>query len=341
MSATNTEPSQQSIAGLARIGEDVFAECALTAYELPSSAHTRLISTSENATFLVEDGRPVGVLRVYRHDNQSVDAIKSELAWIDVLRSGDVVRTPAIQRTRTGEAFHLVEAGGVTRACALFEHVEGTEPVSDDLRTYALVGRTAALLHRHVEGWARPSWFTRPHWDLEGVLGPQAIWGQWAHGPEVNPERAALLRRAESEVRRNLATYPADSHGGLVHCDLRAANLLKGPDDEVWVIDFDDSGFSWYLWDLCSSTTLIEHLPHVDQVVEAWLGGYTQERALGAEDLAAIPHLVFLRRLHLLAWLGSHPEADLAHELGDSYTIATCEVAERYLSGAFLGNVRP
>ncbi|AQA05085.1 hypothetical protein BVC93_24785 [Mycobacterium sp. MS1601] len=320
--------------------DEMFARLALERYELPPAAKPRLISTSENSTFLVEDGGPLGVLRVYRKDNQSTDAVRSELAWIESLREDGVIKTPGIRRTLDGELFVWVQSGDEVRACALFEHVPGSEPQSDDLATFSLVGRTAALLHHHVENWSRPSWFTRPRWDLDGVLGADAVWGQWIDGPGVTDERAELLRRAEAEVRRNLQDYRADdARGGLVHCDLRAANLLKSADGDVWVIDFDDSGFSWYLWDLCSSTTLIEHQPDVDKVVTAWLAGYTEVRQLSAEDFQAIPHLVFLRRLHLLAWLGTHPEADLAHELGDDYAAGTCEVAERYLAGTFLPGI--
>ena len=80
-----------------------FARRALRAYDLPGSARARLISLSENATFLVEDEQPLGVLRVYRIGYQSQDAVRSELAWIDALRDdGDVVATPAIRRTRHG-----------------------------------------------------------------------------------------------------------------------------------------------------------------------------------------------------------------------------------------------
>lgn len=342
MSATNTRGRPTNSADEAVSSMDTFADRALAAYDLPSTAWARLISTSENSTFLVEDDGPLGVLRVYRQDNQSLEAIKSELAWIEVLRTAAVVRTPAVVPTRAGETFQFVEVDGASRACAMFEFVKGVEPTPDDLRTYALVGRTAALLHQQVQQWDRPAWFSRPRWDLDGILGRQALWGQWGDGPAVTADRAALLRRAESEVRSNLAAYPVgDRTGGLVHCDLRAANLLKDDDGGVWVIDFDDSGFSWYLWDLCSSTTFIEHLPHVDQVVSAWLDGYERVRELSPEDRRAIPHLVFLRRLHILAWLGSHPESDLARELGDTYTVASCEVAERYLAGTFLSDVRP
>jgi len=148
-----------------------FARQALRAYDLPASARARLISLSENATFLVEDDQPIGVLRVYRIGYQSQDAIRSELAWIDaLLDDGDVVRTPAVRRTRDGEALQWITVGGVTRACAMFEYIRGTAPAEDDLATYTLVGRTAAALHLQVQRWQRPDWFTRAAWDIDTIL---------------------------------------------------------------------------------------------------------------------------------------------------------------------------
>ena|SRR5690348_10919878 len=74
---------------------EAYARAALTAYGLPQSARARLISLSENATFLVETDRPVGVLRLYRVGYQSETTIRSELACIEALRTASAIRSPA------------------------------------------------------------------------------------------------------------------------------------------------------------------------------------------------------------------------------------------------------
>lgn len=318
-----------------------FAESALEAYDLPREVRPKLISLSENATFLVDADEPLGVLRVYRPGYQSIGAMQSELAWISALRKSGTVLTPAVIATRNGEQLHEVEVDGHSRACAMFEFIEGEELGDDDLHTFSVVGRIAATLHNQVIAWERPTAFERFVWDTEAILGANARWGDWRNGPRHTTEGKDLLEEADRRVRDNLARYPLGPRtSGLVHCDLRAANLLAGRDGELWVIDFDDCGFSWFLWDLCSTTTLIEHLPHVDDVVSAWLDGYGKERQLGPDDLDVIPDLVFLRRLHILAWLGTHPESDLAKELGDTYAAETYAIARRYLDGEFLASVR-
>ncbi|MFT4009871.1 MAG: phosphotransferase [Nocardioidaceae bacterium] len=320
--------------------DSAFAAAALGSYDLPGGAHARLISLSENATFLIETDRPIAVLRVYRSGYQQESAMRSELAWITALRAGGVIRTPGVLPAKDGELLTLVQIEGEKRGCALFEFIAGEHLGDEDLETFAQVGRTAAQLHLQVADWKPPTGFERFTWNLSSILDDGARWGDWRHGPGHTEEGRALLEAAEAKIRGALADYPlSPSTSGLVHGDLRAANILADSSGQLWVIDFDDCGFSWLLWDLCSTTTFIEHLPNVDDVVSAWLRGYRDLRPLSDRDLAVIPDLVFLRRLHILAWLGSHPESDLAAELGVSYTAATYEIARVYLDGRFLAGV--
>ena len=60
---------------------------------------------------------------------------------------------------------------------------------------------------------------------------------------------------------------------GLVHADTRLANLLVH-DGAVSVIDFDDSGFSWFLYDAGTSVSFFEHEPQVPALIDSWLSGY-------------------------------------------------------------------
>lgn len=317
------------------------ASLALRQYDLPDGASARLISLSENATFILEAERPVAILRLYLANARRPDVVRSELAWIDAIRKDGAADTPRVLRTRNGEPMAMFESDGVRCVCAMFEYVPGSELKIDNPKAYMQVGRIAAQLHNHVEHWTPPAGFVRRTWDLEAILGRDADWGDWRHGPGLKDHQLRLLETVEKRLRDRLGHFPiAAQRGGLVHCDLRAANLILDSDERIWVIDFDDSGFSWFLWDLCSTTTFIEHLPEVNEIVHMWLRGYSQIRPLSEDDLKVIPDLVVLRRLHIFAWLGSHPEADLARSLGDTYCSATCEVAQRYLDNQFLADIR-
>lgn len=317
----------------------ILADEAVKAYELPSDAEAVLMSISENATFRVENRQgPLGALRVYRAKNQTLEAIVSELTWIKSVAQSDFVNTPSIIKTKDGREYGEILQNGVTpRYYTLFEYVEGTPPASNRTDIYKTLGNTVAKLHNQVLNWTPPADFERSAWDIGTILGPSAPWGNWRSGPDVTEELKITIGRAEDKLRKRLANYTQDSsNSGLVHGDLREANLIMDANDELWVIDYDDAGFSWLIWDLASSTSFLEASPNLTDIVDSWLDGYTGIRELRPEDFRAVPDIVFLRRLHLLAWMGSHPDGSPVEIYGDGFAEGTGEIAKAYLDGTYL-----
>lgn len=319
---------------------EAVAALAIAQYETGGDTVVQLLSLSENATFIVKvDGRPHGILRVYRDGYQTETEIASELCWIQAIQQDGVVETPGLIHNRDGAALTRVYYDGEARHVVVFEYVEGEEPDAEDLGIFGRLGRIAASLHLHEINWTAPRWFQRSTWNLETILGPAAPWGDWRNCPGVGPAELSLLEELEHEVAAAVGSYPQTRQTfGLIHADLRAANLLRSG-DSLTVIDFDDSGISWRMWDLASVTTLIEDHPQIDAIVGAWLEGYRTVRPISPADLLTLPALVMLRRLHLMAWLGTHPESGLFAEFGAEYAERTCLLARRFLDGSYLAGL--
>jgi Ser/Thr protein kinase RdoA (MazF antagonist) len=187
-------------------------------------------------------------------------------------------------------------------------------------------------MHRHSERWVRPAGFERHTWDFETSLGATPHWGSWRDGMGLDPEKEALFARTVTLIGRRLDRFgKAPGRFGLIHCDMRLANLLIDG-DTVKVLDFDDCGFSWRLYDAATAVSFFEHEPHVPELMAAWVDGYRRVLDLAAEDAAEIPTFVMLRRMLLVAWIGSHSETDLAQSMGVSYTASTCPLCENYLT---------
>lgn len=320
-------------AGLARL--EVIARDALRKYGIGDEAALKLLNISENATFLVND--PISdsstVFRVNRPGYHSRQAIESELAWVRALRDEDVVRTAKVMPAKDNS---LVVVGrhfdGEERHGVLFEWIPGTEPAQDRLvQDFEELGAITARLHRHARDWKRPDWFTRFRWDYDTSIGQQGHWGRWQNGMGMGPSELAVLSRLDSTLRERLAAFgTSDDRFGLVHADMRLANLLVD-ESAVTVIDFDDCGFSWYMYDLGSSLSFIEHHPDVPEMVDSWVRGYRSQAPLSKEDEAEIPTFILLRRLLLVAWISSHSETELAQEMGEEFTRVSCDLAEEYL----------
>jgi Ser/Thr protein kinase RdoA (MazF antagonist) len=322
-----------------------FAGQAARACGCHPDATLRLLNVSENATFLVEDpDEGPSVLRVHRLGYHTATEIASELAWMDALRAEAGVRTPRVLPAPGGRrilSLPDVSAGGagqdrpgVLRHCVRFEYLAGTEPADDDPGHFAELGEVTARMHQHARQWPRPSWFTRFCWDHDAAFGRVARWGRWQDGIGVGPAEREILGRLDDVLAARLAAFGADPQRyGLVHADTRLANLLVDG-GRVSVIDFDDSGFSWFLYDVGTAVSFFEHQPHVPGLVDSWLTGYRRVATLPAADEAEIWTFILFRRLLLVAWIGSHQGADIARQLGAGYTRDSCDLAERYLSEA-------
>ncbi|MBB4302752.1 Ser/Thr protein kinase RdoA (MazF antagonist) [Rhodobium orientis] len=324
--------------GEATTGElEALARAALPLWGTDPHARLTLINLSENATFLVEpQDAEKTVLRVHREGYHSRAAIESELCWMTALREEAGVSTPVVIPGLNGAAIQDRASPEVPRSrrLVMFEFLAGREPSeTDDLDApFRRLGEISARMHRHVENWQRPAWFERHAWDFRHSLGSDPNWGDWRGAPALDAAGIGLLERQAATMKKRLAAFgQGPERYNLVHADIRLANLLVTEDD-THVLDFDDSGFGWFLYDVATALSFMEHLPQVPDLIEAWLDGYRPVRPLGAEDIAEIPTFLMLRRMIILAWMGSHADTDLARTLGAEYTQTSVELAEGYLS---------
>jgi Ser/Thr protein kinase RdoA (MazF antagonist) len=312
------------------------AEQALSHYDLPRNASVQLVCLSENETYKVE--APSGrrwALRIQRPGYQSKNTLASEIAWLVALRQDGVVATPVPVPGLNGEWVQTVRIEGAEpRSVVLFAWEKGTQPTIDmDLRhCFRSLGEIAAKMHDHSSRWTRPPGFERFTWDFETTLGTVARWGRWRDGLGMDSTRIELFGRTAQLVRDRLARYgTGPDRFGLVHGDLRLANLLLH-DGELKVVDFDDCGFSWYMYDVAAVVSFYEHLPVVPELIQHLLEGYRTVRAVSQAEEEEIPTFLMLRRLLLVAWIGSHSEADLARSLGVPYTDETVALCSSYLA---------
>ena len=309
---------------------------ALPGWGLAADGEVSLLTISENATFRAKDPtRGDMIFRVHRPDYHTRDEIASELAWIAALQAEGDIAAPAPIPRLDGSLIADVDDDGHTRHVVAFEFVPGKEPAPEDdlVPWFRELGAIHARLHDHAEAWERPPGFVRKLWNFETTLGSRPLWGDWRAGLGLDDAGRALLERTCAVLEARLARYgESRDRFGLVHADLRLANLLVDG-DRLSLIDFDDCGFSWFLYDFAAAISFIEHEPQVPELLAAWLDGYRTRRAITAEDVAMMPVFVMLRRILLTAWIASHAETPTAAAMGIPYTHGTLDLAETFLIG--------
>ena len=315
---------------------EAVARRALACWKLPADTALNLLNISENATYRVDPaGAAPLVLRVHRTGYHTLNGVLSELAWMKALQEQAGVETPQAIAAADGTLVQCIDSPALDeqRMVVMFGFIAGREPDQSALAApFRRLGAIAARMHGHARSWQRPSWFERLAWDYEHAIGAHGNWGRWQDGLGLDAEARAVLGELDTLIGLRLERFgKGPERYGLIHADLRLANLLETEDD-TRVIDFDDAGEGWFLYDLATALSFMEDRADVHELIDAWVAGYRTVAPLDAEDVAEIPTFLMLRRLAIVAWIGSHAETDLARELGQPFTAASVPLARRYIA---------
>lgn len=310
---------------------------ALETFPHLQNATIELLAHSENVTFRVVDNaiNKTYILRINRPGYHSKKEIESEIQWIHSLQQELPFEIAKPLPNRFGHYIQETLYEGLCYYSSLFTYLSGIAPNEQDEHTFPehfyKLGIITAKLHNQTErNYQQYKQFDRITWNFDTLIGATPKWGRWQEGLGMTAERESLFQRVENTIRNRIKTFGQEgSRFGLIHSDLRFANLLVEK-DQLKVLDFDDCGFGWYLYDLAASLSFIEHQPYVPQLIESWLKGYRQLRKLSMEEENEIPTFILMRRLQLIAWVGSR-DNETTRAMSAAYTEQTDRLALDYL----------
>lgn len=301
-------------------------------YTLPDAINIELLNVSENLVFLLTDQNGVKryVLRVNRRGYHSSPELEGELLWMRAVRKETNLEIPDVIPSKAGR---LIESIG-SYTCTIFSFVSGAilkNIGKDELaRVFREIGQITAILHNQAEHWDGASQIKRFTWDYETLIGKNCRWGSWQEYNGISEADKALFFEAHRKIKTRLDHFgKSPSRFGLIHSDLHVQNIIR-QGSQLKVIDFDDCGFGWFLYDLASS--LLSYSENLDFLIESWLSGYRTVRTLSKEDEAEIPTFILMRRLVRLGWLATHPQSHSAQIFDEKpYIEKTIELAKKYL----------
>ena len=331
-------PEPEQIARLQQLGA-----VALAHWALPGAA-IEPVAYRENMTFRVDAGaRGRFALRVHQADYRSDAHIHSELAFMQALGKAGV-RTPEVVPAEDGALFVHASGGDVpeVRQCDLFEWIDGQPlrasgassaiPAEELAATYREVGRQAAAIANVAETWPRPPGFERPAWDAEGIFGERALLGDFRALAGLHADQRTLLVDLAARLGEELAAFgQAPDRYGLCHGDFLPENIMVC-DDGIRLIDFDDCGDSWHLFEFATAVFDLLGEPPYEPCVAALVAGYREQRPLPEEHVARLPSFVLARALSYLGWCASRTHLDAAAKLAPRLLTALDAFAPAYLA---------
>lgn len=317
------------------------AQMGLSKWGMGPDATAKLINLSENATFMATDpntNRQI-VVRMQRSGYSSPEAIRSEMAFINSLVESHVVDTAKPQLSVDGDYIVDLALDDEHRQAVAFERLSGKEPdleQKDLAYWFEKLGAITARLHQHAKIWQRPQWFTRRRWDYEGIIGEHAFWGPWQASLGLDDEGEEIFAKTLEIVKPQVLKFgTAPDRFGIIHGDMRATNLLVDG-EKLQVIDFDDMGFGYYMFDFGAALSFMEQSPDIDKFARSWVNGYESVHRLSDEERSMLPTFSILRRIELCAWCASHSEVPYAADNGVQITHDTVDLCRKYLQGEYL-----
>jgi len=234
-------------------------------------------------------------LRIHQPGYQTAEAIASEVAWLAALRREAGLAVPEPVPTLQGELMATIAVPGVdgVRNCTLLRWVKGRSLAKrfgpQHLRAQ---GRLMAQLHDHAARWRPPRGFTRLAYDWDGLFGEgtgtglagSTIW-------ELVPARYyAAFDMVSQRLRQIMDAWGSGPDVyGMIHGDLDIyANVFfwKG---QARAIDFDDSRFGYWLFDLAVALEPLQEDAAFAQYRDALLEGYAEIRPLPQEQVQQLP----------------------------------------------------
>ena len=194
------------------------------------------------------------------------------------------------------------------------------------------LGELAGRVHNQAVSWSVPQGFTRHAWDEEGLAGEAPFWGRFWEVEAASDTQRELLETIRQRLHEDLSAYPKTATNySMIHADFAAENIMVDADG-VRLIDFDDAGYGWHLFELATALYFIQDEPYYERARRALIDGYRKHRDLDDTALADMPLFMLARGTTYVGWVHTRSETETAAELTPVLIEMVCGLAEDYLA---------
>lgn len=170
---------------------------------------------------------------------------------------------------------------GVTVSALTWLDAKPWSQLSVNPQMYFELGCELAKMHTLADAWTLPAGFTRPNWDL---VGENPSWDRFWENPMLTSTQAHRLLTFRDAARIAIDQLePLDK--GLIHADLIPDNVLYTTRNELKLIDFDDGGFGYRLFDLATITWRCRCIQPDGALATATVEGYCANQNIDNQSI--------------------------------------------------------
>ncbi len=242
-----------------------------------NDAAITLAAARENQVYRVDTPSGSIALRVHRPGYRNLEEIRSELQWMSMLSENGL---PVPQPIPAHDGSHYKRFNGTV--VSVLSWLDGSPLSQISLTTdmYFQLGQTLSKMHTLADSWTLPTGFNRPTWNL---IGEQPTWDRFWENPTLRVGQAKRLTEFRDHAQEMLSSMES-LDVGLIHADLIPDNVLLH-NEILQLIDFDDGGFGYRLFDLATITRRSRVIKPDNSLAEAAINGYSEHRDINETDL--------------------------------------------------------
>jgi len=240
------------------------------------------------------------------HAMGDIQAITSELTWLEALNQEAGLPVPAPVSTSDGKLLTTIITPGIPtgRVVSLMKWLDGRR-YFQGLRPPHLkaLGQVVAEMHTFSASWQPPAGFDRPHWDWASQLGGSMFRHPMeqvvASIPPVFQQPFQVISTEAKQVMESFGKGP-DAYG-LIHADLYPENVLFKA-GKARPIDFEDCGYGYWLSDIAIALNEWAWGDEWERMRDAFREGYAQYHALPEAQWAKLDLFVAIQFATLVLW---------------------------------------
>ncbi len=268
----------------------------------PNVKKSKLLAYRENYTYKIYCLEREYVLRIHRKNYSTKNEIISELIWLEALNKKKI-NVPKPVKSISNNFVEKIEGQFISVLTWIngkhLTKVDDFKNQNNIEKVFFNLGKEIAKVHQFSDHWDKPDNFCKRKWDIEGLLGKSPIWDKFWTNPELTKTQIDQIITLKNECYNFLKKMIQELDYGLIHADAVRDNVLVQNNYKVNLIDFDDSGFGYRLFDI--ATILLYYFKDKNflKIRNSIFKGYLSIRNL---DMNFINIFILIRSFTYVGW---------------------------------------